>query len=240
MIDTSKELFEENSGTYLYHLTAGEEIRIDFEEGKTLSITGQAIHPADLSQDNCDVITSKERFRANGSWYYADLRGEQTIGVILDEEKAVLLSSRVLEKTREKPYTVSFEQGREFSLTESEMNRALEIVEVAAVDDPVLLGIHEKMREQAEAGDTISLTLEDGSRLMQVWQDEDQLFRLFGSCPSDQDAHLLDEFQNFDGRKERMFANIMEGVRNGQPDLSLTEEDLDFTRQMTLDEFGLE
>lgn len=87
MIDTSKELFEENSGTYLYHLTAGEEIRIDFEEGKTLSITGQAIHPADLSQDNCDVITSKERFRANGSWYYADLRGEQTIGVILNEGK---------------------------------------------------------------------------------------------------------------------------------------------------------
>lgn len=240
MIDTSKELFEENSGTYLYHLTAGEEIWIDVEEGKTLSITGQAAHPADLSQDNCDVITSKDRFRANGSWYYADLRGEQTIGVILDEEKAVLLSSRVLEETREKPYTVSFEQGREFSLTASEMNRALEIVEVAAVDDPVLSSIHEKMREQAEAGDTISLTLEDGSRLMQVWQDEDQLYRLFGSCPSDQDAHLLDEFQNFDGRKERMFANIMEGVRNGQPDLSLTEEDLDFTRQMTLDEFGLE
>ena len=37
-----------------------------------------------------------------------------------------------------------------------------------------------------------------------------------------------------------MFANIMESVRSGQPDLSLTEEDLDFTRQMTLDEFGLE
>lgn len=147
MIDTSKELFEENSGTYLYHLTAGEEIRIDFEEGKTLSITGQAIHPADLSQDNCDVITSKERFRANGSWYYGDLQREQTVGVILDEEKAILLSGHVLEETREKPYTVSFEQGREFSLTASEMNRALEIVEVAAVDDPVLLGIHEKMRE---------------------------------------------------------------------------------------------
>ena len=240
MIDTSKELFEENSGTYLYHLTAGEEIRIDVEEGKTLSITGQAAHPADLSQDNCDVITSKDRFRANGSRYYADLRGEQTIGVILDEEKAVLLSGHVLEEKQEKPFTVSFEQGRAFSLTEPEMNRALEIVEVAAVDDPVLSSIHERMKEQAEAGDTVSLTLEDGNHLMQVWQDEDQLYRLFGSCPSDQDAHLLDEFQNFDGRKERMFANIMEGVRSGQPDLSLTEKDLDFTRQMTLDEFGLE
>ena len=140
------------------------------------------------------MITSKERFRANGSWYYADLQREQTVGVILDEENAVLLSGHVLEEVRETPYTVAFEQGRAFSLTESEMNRALEIVEVAAVDDPVLSSIHEKMREQAEAGDTISLTLEDGSRLMQVWQDEDQLYQLFGSCPSDQDAHLLDEF----------------------------------------------
>ena len=107
------------------------------------------------------------------------------------------------------------------------------------MDRPNLASIHENMKQQAEAGQEITLSLEDGEQLMQVWQEEDQIYRLLGSCPNDLDFHIMDEFQNYDGKKEQMFANIMNRLQKEQPDLSLTEEDLHFGDQMTLDEFGL-
>lgn len=239
MIDVSRKLFEEYSGTYLYHLKSGEEIRIDLEQGKTLSITGQRVDLKEISSDTCDVVTSMERFRADGKRYYQDLANGNIIGVILNDDQGLLLSPQILKETQEKPYQISFEEGREFSLSKEELDRVLELIEVAGMDHPDLASIYENMKQQAEAGQNISLSLEDGKQLMQVWQEEDQIYRLLGSCPSDQDSHIMDEFQNYDGKKETMFANIMDKIQKEQPDLSLTEEDLSFGNQMTLDEFGL-
>lgn len=239
MIDTSQNLFEEYSGTYLHHLKAGEEIRIDLKRGKTLSITGERVDSKEISNDTCDVVTSMERFRTNGKRYYQDLANGDIVGVLLNDDQGLLLSPQILEENQKKPYQISFEEGREFSLSKEELDRALELIEVAGMDHPELAPIHENMKQQAEAGQNISLSLEDGKQLMQVWQEEDQIYRLMGSCPNDQDSHIMDEFQNYDGKKEQMFANIMGQLREDPPDLSLTEDDLRFGEQMTLDDFGV-
>lgn len=237
MIDTSRQFFEEHSQMYLSHLKAGEEIRIDQENGKTLSITGKSVGLKELGNDTCDVVTSRERFEANGNRYYRDLANEDVIGVILNDDQGLLLTPQILEEKQENSYQVSFDGGREFSLTEKELNRALDMIEVAGNDHPKLLSIQEQMRQQAEAGQRIRLSLSEGSQLMPVWQEEDRIARLLDS--SDQDAHILEEFQNYDGKKEQMFANIMGQLREDPPDLSLTEDDLQFGEQMTLDDFGV-
>lgn len=239
MIDVSRNLFEEYSGTYLNHLKAGEEIQIDLEQGKTLSITGESVDPKEIGSDTCNIVTSMEQFRADGKRYYQDLANGDVIGIILNNDQGLLLSPQILEEKQEKPYQISFEEGREFSLSKEELDRALELIEIAGMDRPNLASIHENMKQQAEAGQEITLSLEDGEQLMQVWQEEDQIYRLLGSCPNDLDFHIMDEFQNYDGKKEQMFANIMNRLQKEQPDLSLTEEDLHFGDQMTLDEFGL-
>lgn len=97
MIDVSRNLFEEYSGTYLYHLKSGEEIRIDLEQGKTLLITGQRVDLKEISSDTCDVVTSMERFRADGKRYYQDLANGDIIGVILNDDQGLLLSPQILE-----------------------------------------------------------------------------------------------------------------------------------------------
>lgn len=237
MIDTSRQFFEEHSQMYLSHLKAGEEIRIDQENGKTLSITGKSVGLKELGNDTCDVVTSRERFEVNGNRYYRDLANGDVIGVILNDDQGLLLTPQILEEKQENSYQVSFDGGREFSLTEKELNRALDMIEVARNDHPKLLSIQEQMRQQAEAGQRICLSLSEGSQLMPVWQEEDRIARLLDS--SDQDAHILEEFQNYDGKKEQMFANIMGQLREDPPDLSLTEDDLQFGEQMTLDDFGV-
>lgn len=221
MIRTTKRQFVKIPGNYLYHLSFGEEVRMETEEGKTLSLSGELVSSMELGPDTCGRVCSRETFLANGKDYLKALEQGIPCGVLLDNNDGLLVRPAVVELTNDSDYIISFDKGRSFVLSPGEMAEALDMIGIAKEGHSELGEVEEKITDQLEEGRRVDLSLSDGETLKPAWTEQMEADRLLGQHGK---SKVPMEFLDYDGSSKQMFTDIMEQMKLTREDLAFAEE----------------
>lgn len=221
MIRTTKRQFTKIPGNYLYHLSAGEELRMETDDGKTLSLSGELVSSMELGPDTCGRVCSREAFLADGKGYLKALEQGTTCGVLLDNNDGLLVRPAVVELGNDSNYIVSFDKGRSFALSPGEMAEALDMIGIAKEGHPELGEVEEKITDQLEEGRRVDLSLSDGEALKPAWTEQMEADLLLGQHGK---SKVPMEFLDYDGSSRQMFTDIMEQMKLTREDLAFAEE----------------